>query len=75
MSDNYAIRISVGFTDADVRKAMPHLKGATACVALETIEQLFQSYVYEAGCEILWQLLNDNGWNINGKSFIEMGGW
>jgi hypothetical protein len=75
MSDNYAMQISVGFTDADVREAMPHLKGAAACVALESIELLLQSYVYEAGCEIISQLLREEGWDINGESFIEMGGW
>ena len=54
---------------------MPHLKGVTTCVALESVEELLVSYVREAGCEILWQLLNDNGWNIGGKNFIEDGGW
>jgi len=75
MNDNYAMQISVGFTDTDVREAMPHLKGVAACVALEDIEELFRSYVREAGCEIMAQLLRDAGWDIGGKSFIEMGGW
>jgi hypothetical protein len=72
---NWVIGISVSFTDKDVRECMPHLKGVTTCVALENVEELLVSYVREAGCEILWQLLNDNGWNIGGKNFIEDGGW
>ena len=68
-------QISVAFTDKDVRDAMPHLKGVAACIALENIDSLLQSYVYEAGCEIMSQLLRDEGWDIGGKSFIEMGGW
>lgn len=72
---NYAIKISVDFTDADVRECMSHLKGVTACIALENIDSLLQSYVYEAGCEIMSQLLRDEGWDIGGKSFIEVGGW
>jgi len=71
----FVIKISVDFTDKDVRECMPHLKGVTTCVALESVEELLVSYVREAGCEILWQLLNDNGWNIGGKNFIEDGGW
>ena len=74
-SKNWVVGISVSFTDKDVRECMPHLKGVTTCVALESIEELLVSYVREAGCEILWQLLNDNGWNIGGKNFIEDGGW
>ena len=72
---NYAIQISVAFTDKDIRDAMPHLKGVAVCIALESIEQLFQSYVYEAGCEIMSDILRNEGWDIGGKSFIEMGGW
>ena len=72
---NWALQISVVFTDKDVRDAMPHLKGVTACIALENIDSLLQSYVYEAGCEIMSQLLRDEGWGIGGKSFIDMGGW
>ena len=72
---NFAIQISVAFTDKDVRDAMPHLKGVAACIALENIDSLLQSYVYEAGCEIMSQLLRDEGWGIGGKSFIDMGGW
>ena len=70
-----AIQMSVAFTDSDVRDCMPHLKGAIACVALEEIEELFRSYVRESGCEIMSQLLRNEGWGIGGKSFIEMGGW
>ena len=62
---NWALQISVVFTD----------KGVTACIALENIDSLLQSYVYEAGCEIMSQLLHDEGWDIGGRSFIEMGGW
>jgi hypothetical protein len=54
---------------------MPHLKGVMQAIALEDIEELFRSYVREAGCEIMAQLLRDAGWDIGGKSFIEMGGW
>ena len=72
---NWVVGISVSFTDKDVRECMPHLKGVTTCVALESVEELLVSYVREAGCEILWQLLNDNGWNIGGENFIEDGGW
>jgi len=72
---DFAMQISVAFTDKDVRDCMPHLKGAMACVALEEIEELFRSYVRESGCEIMSQLLRDAGWDINGKSFKEMGGW
>ena len=72
---NWVVGVSVSFTDKDVRECMPHLKGVTTCVALENVEELLVSYVREAGCEILWQLLNDNGWNIGGKNFIEDGGW
>jgi Flp pilus assembly protein CpaB len=70
-----AIQMSVAFTDSDVRDCMPHLKGAMACVALEDIEEIFRSYVRESGCEIMSQLLRSAGWDINGKSFKEMGGW
>jgi len=72
---DWAMQVSVTFTDKDVRDAMSHLKGVTACIALENIDSLLQSYVYEAGCEIMSQLLRDEGWDIGGKSFIEMGGW
>lgn len=72
---DFAMQISVAFTDKDVRDCMPHLKGVAACVALESIEQLLQSYIYEAGCEIMSDLLRNEGWDIGGKSFKEMGGW
>jgi hypothetical protein len=67
--------ISVGFELADAEQCMPHLKGVMQAIALEDIEELFRSYVREAGCEIMSQLLRDAGWGIGGKSFIEMGGW
>ncbi|NDA37647.1 MAG: hypothetical protein EBX80_03870 [Acidimicrobiia bacterium] len=67
--------ISVGFELEDAGQCMPHLKGVTQALALEDIEELFRSYVREAGCEIMWQLLDDAGWNIGGKRFIECGGW
>lgn len=69
------MRINVAFTDEDIKECMPHLKGEMACIALESIEQLLQSYVYESGCEIMSQLLRKEGWDIGGPSFIEMGGW
>ncbi len=74
-AEDYAISISVQFTDTDVKQCMPHLKGVTACIALEHIEYLLQSYVYESGCEIISQLLRDEGWDIGGKQFIDAGGW
>jgi hypothetical protein len=67
--------ISVGFELTDAEQCMPHLKGVMQAIALEDIEKLFRSYVREAGCEIMSQLLRDAGWDIGGKSFIEMGGW
>ena len=67
--------VSIVFTDVDVKKTMPHLKGITNAIALESIRELFESYLREAGHEILWQLLNDNGWNIGGQNFIDDGGW
>lgn len=71
----FVIKISVNFTNRDVRECMSHLKGITACVALENIEELLVSYVRESGCEIMSQLLHNEGWDIGGKSFIEEGGW
>ena len=67
--------VSVVFTDGDVKKAMPHLKGISNAIALESIRELFESYLIESGHEIMWQLLNDNGWNIGGQNFIDDGGW
>ena len=67
--------VSVVFTNVDVMKTMPHLKGISNAVALESIKELFESYLLEAGHEIMWQLLNDNGWNIGGQNFIDDGGW
>ena len=69
------LNVGVVFTDRDIREAMPHLKGVTSCIALESIQPLLVSYIRESGCEILWQLLNDEGWNIGGKNFIDDGGW
>lgn len=63
------------YREEDVNMCMPHLKGETRALALEDIEELFKSYLNEAGIEIMWQLLNENGWNIGGKRFIECGGW
>ena len=67
--------ISVGFELSDAQQCMPHLKSSMQGVALEDIEELFCSYVYEAGCEIMSQLLRDAGWDIGGKAFKEAGGW
>ena len=72
---DYAVQMSVAFTDKDVRECMPHLKGVATVLALEEIEELFRSYVRESGCEIMSQLLRDAGWDIGGKQFIDMGGW
>ena len=60
---------------SDAEQCMPHLNGVMQAIALEEIEELFRSYVREAGCEIMSQLLRDAGWDIGGKSFKEMGGW
>ena len=67
--------ISVGFELTYAEQCMPHLKGVMQAVALDDIEELFRSYVREAGCEIMSQLLRDAGWDIGGHAFIEMGGW
>ncbi len=67
--------ISIGFELTDVKECMPHLKGVAQAIALEDIEELFRSYVREAGCEIMSQLLREAGWGIGGKQFVNMGGW
>lgn len=67
--------IAVWFDDKDVNACMPHLKGVTSAIALEDIQPLLMSYVYEAGCEIMSQLLRDAGWDKGGKQYIEMGGF
>lgn len=71
----YGVKVGINFTDTDVRDTMPHLKGVMSAVALESIETLLISYLEESGHEIMWQLLKDDGWDIGGTHFIEMGGW
>lgn len=68
MSDGY--NTSVSFTDADVKKCMPHIKGVMNVFALQEIEMLLCSYVREAGCEIMSQLLRDAGWDIDGNQYL-----
>ena len=72
---DFEMQISIPFTDKDVRDCMPHLKSVGSVLALEEIEELLRSYLRESGCEIMWQLLHDAGWNIGGKQFKEVGGW
>lgn len=74
--NHYATMVSVAFTDNDVRECMPHLKGSSACVALEAIQERFESMVYQAGCEIMAEVLREEGYGIGGKEFIySEGGW
>jgi len=74
--NHYSTMVNVSFTDCDIRVCMPHLKGSSADVALEAIQERFESMVYEAGCEIMSQLLREEGYGIHGKTFIqEEGGW
>ena len=72
---DFEMQISIPFTDQDVRNCMPHLKGVASVLALEEIEELLRSYVREAGCEIMSQLLRDADWGVGGKQFKEVGGW
>lgn len=69
------LSVSISFHDTDIKACMPHLKGVDTCIALESIQALLHSYVREAGCEIMSQLLRDEGWDIGGQMFKDSGGW
>ena len=73
--ENAMITISVEFNLDDVKQCMPHLTTFMLQLAMEEIEELLKSYVREAGCEIMSQLLRDAGWDIGGKTFVDAGGW
>ena len=63
--------ISVSFTNDDVTQAAPHLTGALSCVVLEHIDALLTSYIREAGCELISQVVHMTGWDINGALYRE----
>ena len=63
--------VSVGFDGEDAIACMPHLTGKLADVALASIQELLTSYLREAGCEIMSQLLYNEGWGIEGAKFQE----
>ena len=61
----------VVFDNLDATQCMPHLKGKLADVALASIQELLTSYIREAGCEIMSQLLYNEGWGIEGALYQE----
>ena len=63
--------VSVGFNGEDATACMPHLKGVLSNIALSSIDELLTSYLYEAGCEIMSQLLYNEGWGIDGALYLE----
>ncbi len=63
--------ISVSFTNEDIEQAGPHLHGPLACVVLEHIDELLTSYIREAGCELIFQVLHMTGWDEEGHNYIE----
>lgn len=63
--------IWVEFDSKDALQCMPHLKGKLASIALASINGLLTSYVREAGCEIMSQLLYNEGWGIEGALYQE----
>lgn len=63
--------ISVSFTNEDIEAAAKHLKGVLSCVALEDIDELLTSYIREAGCELMLQVLYMKGWDIDGAKYQE----
>jgi hypothetical protein len=63
--------ISVGFDSEDAIACMPHLKGVVSVIALSSIDELLTSYLREAGCEIMSQLLHNEGWGIEGAKYQE----
>lgn len=67
--------VSVGFDDSDVKKCMPHLKGVQLLIALESVEDEFYVRLKNQGLDLMKEILDDAGWGIGGKSFINDGGW
>ena len=63
--------VSVGFDGKDAIACMPHLKGVVSVIALASISELLTSYLREAGCEIMSQLLYQDGWGIEGAKYQE----
>jgi len=63
--------VSVGFDGEDAIACMPHLKGVVSVIALASISELLTSYLREAGCEIMSQLLYQDGWGIEGAKYQE----
>ena len=63
--------IWVAFDNLDVTQCMPHLEGKVADIAMASIQELLTSYLREAGCEIMSQLLYNDGWGIEGEKFKE----
>ena len=63
--------IWVAFDNLDAEQCMPHLTGKLADVALASIQELLTSYLREAGCEIMSQLLYQDGWGIEGAKYQE----
>ncbi len=63
--------ISVGFDGEDATACMPHLKGILSNIALSSIDELLTSYLREAGCEIMSQLLHNEGWGVEGAKYQE----
>ena len=63
--------ISVGFDGEDATACMPHLKGVVSNIALSHISELLTSYLREAGCEIMSQLLYNEGWGVEGARYQE----
>lgn len=63
--------IWVAFDNLDVTQCMPHLEGKVADIAMASIQELLTSYLREAGCEIMSQLLHNEGWGIEGALYQE----
>jgi len=63
--------IWVAFDNLDATQCMPHLEGKLADIALASIKELLTSYLPESGCEIMSQLLYNDGWGIEGAKFQE----
>jgi len=63
--------VIVEFTDVDVLRCAPDLSLSEAGFALEQLGELFRSYLYESGMEILGQLLRERGF---AKDLDLMGG-
>ena len=63
--------IWVAFDNSDATQCMPHLEGKVADIAMASIRELLTSYLREAGCEIMSQLLYNEGWGIEGAKYQE----